>query len=329
MVLTFEQILATPDEPDEARKNLIKPDFGMRLSLPEMNLYRDLAAEAERWQQIALQDGMLRAAEMVGQMLRETEKSFSSSVLEMSKLLVNDSIIQQTTTGFLTRSLSSIPEMLALLSWRPDVGPTIIKRPTPGTFMGDVQIVSDGSIEQSEVQAALDRLIAKKFPYWRVFPGLQAGHSFQQELWPKVAKPALYEAIQDMPGSLYLRQAEGYLRNYLARRAGGLCFEALACVQIVAAPQPVQGHVPAIQAGEQFEGGAIVCGPRVPKRGAPLRRWRATWLAIGPLLKKATPYAKICDWLQKMHPELACSPDILADIIRAGEAGLLDGGNSQ
>lgn len=70
--------------------------------------------------------------------------------------------------------------------------------------------------------------------------------------------------------------------------------------------------------------------PRVPGRGKDRRRWVATWRAIRPQVERGKAYNEIATWLRKTHPaDLACSADILADIIRAGEAGLLDGQNSQ
>lgn len=67
--------------------------------------------------------------------------------------------------------------------------------------------------------------------------------------------------------------------------------------------------------------------PRVPKPGAHRRRWRAIWAQVQAQVEKGSPVKSMCDWLQKMYsetrPELVCSEDTLADIIRAGKAGLL------
>lgn len=67
--------------------------------------------------------------------------------------------------------------------------------------------------------------------------------------------------------------------------------------------------------------------PRVPKRGADLRRWRAIWVQVQKQVKKGKPVKSICEWLQRMYsknqPEWVVSEDTLADIIRAGEASLL------
>jgi len=64
--------------------------------------------------------------------------------------------------------------------------------------------------------------------------------------------------------------------------------------------------------------------PRVPTRPADRRRWKATWKHIKGLVKQGKSYVEISKWLTDRHKELACSPDIVADIVRAGEAGVLD-----
>jgi len=63
---------------------------------------------------------------------------------------------------------------------------------------------------------------------------------------------------------------------------------------------------------------------RVPQRLKDLTRWRATWGKVKAEWRKARSYEAISEWLGKMHPDLACSPETLADIVRAGEAGRLD-----
>ncbi|GAF91345.1 unnamed protein product [marine sediment metagenome] len=64
--------------------------------------------------------------------------------------------------------------------------------------------------------------------------------------------------------------------------------------------------------------------PRVPKRGKDLRRWKNTWRVLKTKEAQLGSYEKISKWLEKMHRPLAVSPDTVADIIRAGDAGLLD-----
>jgi hypothetical protein len=62
---------------------------------------------------------------------------------------------------------------------------------------------------------------------------------------------------------------------------------------------------------------------RLPKRAAERRKWKAIWTVVERQVVAAKPYEEICEWLQKMRPHLTCSPDTLADIVRAGEQGLL------
>ena len=64
--------------------------------------------------------------------------------------------------------------------------------------------------------------------------------------------------------------------------------------------------------------------PRVPERGQDLRRWKRTWRVLKGKEEYLHSYQEISKWLKKMHPNLAYSADIVADIIRAGDAGLLD-----
>jgi hypothetical protein len=64
--------------------------------------------------------------------------------------------------------------------------------------------------------------------------------------------------------------------------------------------------------------------PRVPSRPKDRQRWQAIWLKVQAQWRQGKRYEQMSQWLNKMHPELNCSPDILADIIRAGEAGRLE-----
>lgn len=68
---------------------------------------------------------------------------------------------------------------------------------------------------------------------------------------------------------------------------------------------------------------------RVPERGVERRKWVRTWALVRRQVEEARPYEEICTWLEKMHPNLACSPETLADIIKAGEQGLLTGTMTQ
>jgi len=73
--------------------------------------------------------------------------------------------------------------------------------------------------------------------------------------------------------------------------------------------------------GETGAGGDTI---RIPTRPKDLNRWRATWRKIKGQWKQSKSYEEMSTWLGKMHPNLGCAPETLADIIRAGEAGRLD-----
>jgi len=65
--------------------------------------------------------------------------------------------------------------------------------------------------------------------------------------------------------------------------------------------------------------------PRLPTKPQVRSRWRATWRHVkGQWKQGSSSYKNISDWLCRVHPDLNCAPDTLADIIAAGEAGLLD-----
>lgn len=67
--------------------------------------------------------------------------------------------------------------------------------------------------------------------------------------------------------------------------------------------------------------------PRVPRRPADRRRWKAIWRKVKGEAEKGKSVKAIADWLKTSavaNPNLPCSADTLSDIIRAGEAGLLD-----
>jgi len=64
-------------------------------------------------------------------------------------------------------------------------------------------------------------------------------------------------------------------------------------------------------------------GPRVPSRPKDFKTWQVIWQKVKGQWDQGKNYQEMSEWLFKMHPQLACSPDILADIIRAGEAGRL------
>lgn len=64
--------------------------------------------------------------------------------------------------------------------------------------------------------------------------------------------------------------------------------------------------------------------PRVPGRLRDLNKWRACWRKIKPEWKRGKPYYEIRQWLNAQDSDLEYSEDVLAEIIKAGEAGLLD-----
>jgi hypothetical protein len=67
----------------------------------------------------------------------------------------------------------------------------------------------------------------------------------------------------------------------------------------------------------------VAARPQVPKRGAVLARWIVTWQKVRPHYRRKT-YIELSAWLGRMHPALRRCPDTLADICRAGAAGLLE-----
>jgi hypothetical protein len=65
-------------------------------------------------------------------------------------------------------------------------------------------------------------------------------------------------------------------------------------------------------------------GPRVPTRPKDQVRWQATWQKVKHQWQQGKGYQEMSEWLQRMHPELRCSPETLADLVWAGHAGVLD-----
>lgn len=63
---------------------------------------------------------------------------------------------------------------------------------------------------------------------------------------------------------------------------------------------------------------------RIPQKPQVRKRWEVTWKRVKRQWDRDPNYKRISEWLTKMHRKLACSPETLADIIRAGEAGLLE-----
>ena len=68
---------------------------------------------------------------------------------------------------------------------------------------------------------------------------------------------------------------------------------------------------------------AAAVRPRMPTRPADVRKWRAIWWKVKPELRRGKRYTELAD-LFNTDDTLSPSPDLVADVIRAGEAGLLD-----
>lgn len=64
--------------------------------------------------------------------------------------------------------------------------------------------------------------------------------------------------------------------------------------------------------------------PRVPSRPADLRKWRKVWQKIRPQVENGVSNPKIADWLCGQPEHLRYAADTVADIVKAGLAGLLD-----
>jgi len=64
--------------------------------------------------------------------------------------------------------------------------------------------------------------------------------------------------------------------------------------------------------------------PRVPTRQRDFARWCACWRKIKPKWRLGKNYYEIREWLNAQDSDLEFSEDVLAEIIKAGEAGLLE-----
>lgn len=63
---------------------------------------------------------------------------------------------------------------------------------------------------------------------------------------------------------------------------------------------------------------------RVPTKPAILHQWRVIWGFIRPQWGQGRTYQMISEWLNKAHPDVYRSPDVVKDIVKAGLAGELD-----
>lgn len=82
--------------------------------------------------------------------------------------------------------------------------------------------------------------------------------------------------------------------------------------------------VRSITDGLKVRGVLLSDKPRVPQKRKNLNTWKVTWKHVKGEWRQAKSYEAICSWLITYHSNLSCSPETLADIILAGEAGLLD-----
>lgn len=129
-----------------------------------------------------------------------------------------------------------------------------------------------------------------------------------------------------------------YARHYLK---GLLCHVAARCPALMEkirsemAQRPrTPAQEPQPEAGDRRAGQGARTLPRVPGRIPEMRDWVETWRAVErPWKDRKYPgtdkpmknaYKHLSNWLKANKPHLACSPETLADIIRAGEAGLLE-----
>jgi hypothetical protein len=83
--------------------------------------------------------------------------------------------------------------------------------------------------------------------------------------------------------------------------------------------EPKRGPVPL----PEPESGGAGRQPRVPGRPKDRLRWEETWRVAQTMFRQAKPATEIEEWLKKHHPHLVKSPDVIADIGRAGLAGSL------
>ncbi|HZU07164.1 MAG TPA: hypothetical protein VFB73_14455 [Chloroflexota bacterium] len=120
---------------------------------------------------------------------------------------------------------------------------------------------------------------------------------------------------------------DGALEVELAAVAGGTRVTVTSAWDAVA--EAAVGAVPAgASATAVEERDAPAPRVRVPRRLRDRVRWQATWHVVKAQWRQGRRLTAIADWLARAHPELRCSADVLADIVRAGEAGVLDAPNT-
>lgn len=80
---------------------------------------------------------------------------------------------------------------------------------------------------------------------------------------------------------------------------------------------------PPADAGFPQSSSATSREPQIPTRDANLRRWKATWRIVFREVVKGQSVSELVTWLERTHPDIACSEDTLRRIIRAGTNGEL------
>jgi|GEM_PF-1799429 len=138
-------------------------------------------------------------------------------------------------------------------------------------------------------------------PIWfdvtRVHSRLHITPNWRDEIW----RPYVYDLLN--------RLAEIFPEIVPdLRRAGVLEGEAKP-------PQPAAIE-PAQPAGED--------APKIPSRRADLRKWKAAWRKIKPLVAEGKTNSYIEGWFPKNDDDMRFSDDTIIKIIAAGEKGLLD-----
>lgn len=113
--------------------------------------------------------------------------------------------------------------------------------------------------------------------------------------------------------------ADGYVEPLTDDRLAYQCPH----LRFFATPEALAEHGCAELPADGEDTPQLAVAPYVPKKPAVRRRWRATWLKVRPESERGKSYVEMAEWVSR-DPNLKVSPDILAKIIRAGEAGLLD-----
>lgn len=87
-----------------------------------------------------------------------------------------------------------------------------------------------------------------------------------------------------------------------------------------------EGLFPEIKQQAPSEAGSTGDSPRpkIPARPSALGRWKAIWRLVAPQWHSGKGYKTLVNWLAEMHSDLTVGERTLREILKAGEAGLLD-----